>query len=307
MAVNTTPGAAKAQPVTLRLLLMVLVMVVFWSSAFAAIRVGLRAFSPAHVALLRYSVSSIVLAVYALLTRMRLPAVRDLPMVFLLGLLGFTIYNLGLNYGEETVPAGTTSLLVAAGPMWMAVLAWLFWHERLRAVGWLGIVASFAGVAIIAFGSNKGFGLNPRAVVLVLASLASSLYSLGQKPFLRRYSALQCTSYAIWAGTILMLPFAGGVWGELQHAPLATTGAIVYLGIVPGAIGYVLWAFVLSRVPTATAASFLYLVPFSAVFIAWLWLGETPSALALIGGALVIAGVVVVTRWGRPPVPKPVM
>jgi len=55
----------------------------------------------------------------------------------------------------------------------------------------------------------------------------------------------------------------------------------------------------LARVPAATAGSFLYLVPASAMLVAWVWLGEAPGPLALAGGALIIAGVILVNRWGR--------
>jgi drug/metabolite transporter (DMT)-like permease len=71
---------------------------------------------------------------------------------------------------------------------------------------------------------------------------------------------------------------------------------VIYLGIFPGALGYVCWAYVLSRLPAARAGVFLYLVPAFALLIAWLWLGEQPAAQALLGGALVVAGVVVVNR-----------
>ena len=76
------------------------VTLLLWASAFAAIRVGLRAYGPGPLALLRFLVASSVLGIYALLTRMRMPAARDLPGVFLMGFLGITVYHTALNYGE---------------------------------------------------------------------------------------------------------------------------------------------------------------------------------------------------------------
>ena len=277
----------------------VAITVVTWGSAFAGIRAGLAAYSPAHLALLRFSVASLALAAYAAATRMPLPKARDLPLVALLGFVGLTLYNLALNYGELTVTAATASLLIATTPVWMALLATLLYRERLRLLGWLGIGLAFVGVAIIALGGGQGVRLETRALAILAAALASCAYSLGQKRLLVRYNALQCTAWAIWAGTLFLLPFASGLPSQITHAPLEATLAVVYLGVVPAALGYVMWAYVLARLPAAAAGSFLYLVPATATLIAWLWLGEAPAAVTLLGGALVMGGVIVVNRWGR--------
>jgi drug/metabolite transporter (DMT)-like permease len=276
--------------------------VIFWGSAFAGIHAGLEAYTPAHLALLRYLVASLALACYAALTSMPLPRPRDVPGVALLGFLGIAFYNVALGYGQVTIPAGTASLLIASTPIWMALLAAAVYGERLRPWGWAGIGVSFAGVAMIGLGTRAGLGIDPRAVAVLAAALASGLYALGQKPFLARYSAPQCTAYAIWAGTLLLLPFCRGLPGELQAAPAVTTLAVGYLGVFPAALGYLTWAYVLARVPAPRAGSCLYLVPAIAMLTAWLWLGEVPPALSLVGGVLVVGGVAVVNgrRQSRP-------
>jgi len=299
MAERSTSGIARGQETAVRAAAAVAVTVVCWGSAFAGIRAGLRAYSPAHLALLRYIVASLALGAYAVATRMALPRWRDVPGLALIGLVGIAFYNIALNYGEKTIPAGTASLLIASTPIWMALLATVAFHERLRPAGWLGIGLSFLGATTIGLGTGSGLRMDPRALVVLAAAVAGSLYSLGQKPYLARYSALQCTAYAIWAGTLFLLPFGRGLLRQVAAAPLSATAAVAYLGIFPAAVGYLTWAYVLARVPAARAGSFLYLVPAMAMLVAWLWLGEVPAALALGGGVLVIAGVVLVNRWGR--------
>lgn len=67
--------------------------------------------------MLRFLVASTVLAIYALIMRIRLPAWRDLPRIALCGLVGIAGSNLALNTGEQTVTAGAASLLVNTGPI----------------------------------------------------------------------------------------------------------------------------------------------------------------------------------------------
>lgn len=280
------------------------VALIFWASAFAGIRAGLRAYAPAHLALFRYLIASVVLAIYARFAHFRRPAWRDIPALMFAGSLGITIYNLALNYGETRVTAGSASLLVSSTPIWAALLAMFVLRERLTVLGWLGVLLSFAGVALIASGEGNGIHLAPQALIILGAAMAWGIYIVIQKHFLGRYSALEFTSYSVWAGTLLMIPFGGGLFHGIRSAPWTGTLAVVYLGVFPAALASFAWAYALSHGPAGRMASFLYVIPVFATLIAWLWLGEVPQVLSLVGGGIAIAGVVVVNLWGKRPVPS---
>jgi drug/metabolite transporter (DMT)-like permease len=270
-----------------------------WASAFVGIRAALSGYSPTHLALLRYLIASLILAIYAGVKRMPLPDWRDLPALAFTGLVGIAVYNVALNTGEVSTSAGISSFLVNTAPIITALLATMFLREQLHIRGWFGILICITGVAIIAFNTSEQVRLSAGAWYVLLAALAQSLYFVWQKPYLARYNALQCTSYAVWSGTLALLIFAPGAMQDFQAASPSATLAVAYLGVFPAAVSYVTWAYTLARVPAARAASFLYLVPAVTLGIAWICLGEWPTWLALLGGAIAVSGVVIVNLFGK--------
>ncbi|MCC7370973.1 MAG: DMT family transporter [Chloroflexi bacterium] len=273
--------------------------VLLWASLFVATRAALPYYGPDHLMLLRFLCASATLGAVAVVSRPRLPTLRDLPVLAASGLLGITLCNLGVTYGARTVTAGSASMLASLGPVFSAILAVAFLHERLRRWGWAGIGVSFAGVAVIALGEGGGVRLEPGAGLLALGALAQGVSFVVQKSAFGRYGPVALISYTIWIGTLPMLLFAPGLVETIAAAPLHATVSVVYLGVVAGAFAQCIWAYALSKIPASRAASFLYLIPGLAVVFGWAYLGEMPSWLSLLGGGLTLAGVVLVNTLGR--------
>jgi drug/metabolite transporter (DMT)-like permease len=277
--------------------------VLLWASAFPAITVAVRGLGPAGLAVARLAVASAALALAAPwmggrgkagLMGVRRPKLRDLPLIALCGLAGMTGYQLLLNAGERVVPAGTASLLVATAPVYSSLLAVAFLGERSSGRHrvnrhWAGSAVALAGTALIAVSHGLGFGTS--ALIVLAAAVLQGIFHTAQKPLLARYTGFEVTAYAMWAGTVFILPWTGSLVRALPHAGGAAVGSAVFLGLAPSAAGFVLWAYAMARMDVGRVTVSLYLVPAAAIGIALVWLGQVPGPAELIGGAIALAGV----------------
>ncbi|MBY0599432.1 DMT family transporter [Bacillus bingmayongensis] len=267
--------------------------IILWGTAFPVIRFGLEAFSPEHLTLLRLLIASFVLLIFAVINKMRLPELKDIPAIFILGGLGFTVYHLALNCGEKSVAAGPASLIISVTPIFTAILALIFFGEKLRLSGWIGGVISMIGVAFLSLGGGDLLQLNSGVLFILLAAFSESLFFVFQKSYLKKYGFLAFTTYTIWAGTLFMLIFLQGIHQEIIKAPIEATLSAVYLGLFPTVLPYIALAYITSHSGASEATSSLYLTPVIAGFVAWIWLGEIPTFMAIIGGGITMLGVLI--------------
>ncbi|WP_327025304.1 DMT family transporter [Micromonospora sp. NBC_01739] len=283
------------------------ITVLLWASAFVGIRFAGHDYSPGAMALGRMLAASIALSAFVALTargrrarpaggRTGWPRGATLGLIALWGTAWFGGYNVALNAAERLVDAGTAALLVAIAPILVAVAATLVLGERLTGRLGVGVAVAFVGVALIA---ATGFTGHVDQLGVALAALSAVLYAFGvllQKRLLARVEAVTMTWLGALAGTIALLPFAPALLDELATAPQGATLGMLYLGVFPTAIGFLTWGYVLSRWTAGRTTAATYLVPPVTVGLSWMLLGEVPAPLALAGGALCLAGVVLATR-----------
>ena len=289
-----------------RALAAALVTVVVWASAFVGIRDLIGVFSPGSIALGRLSVGVLALGIVVWRTGWRPVARRDLTLIVASGISWFAIYNLALNEAERHVDAGTAAMLTNLGPIFIAVFAAVFLGETLPQRLLAGIAIAFGGAVLIGIAtSGAANGSQSSLVGILLCVAAALLYGMGvtfQKPALRNVSPLQVTWIACVTGWLICLVFTPTLVAELQTADSTRIGWLVYLGLFPTSIGFLTWTYALRRTAAGRLGATTYLVPPVAIAISWLLLGEVPPALAIVGGAACIGGVIVARsspRTGR--------
>lgn len=281
---------------SLKTRLAVVTTVVLWASAFVGIRAGLETFSPGGLALLRFLIASLCLFIIYL-HRPHAPLNwRDLAFMFLNGVIGVGVYHIALNYGELVVPSGIASFIISQSPVITAVFAILFLNEKISLYGFLGMLVCVSGMLLIACGENKEFKFYTGVTYIFISAIAGAIFSILQKPVLKKYDAIDVTTYTIWSGTLTLLIFSPQLVHDIQHASLASTLSVIYLGIFPGGIAYMTWSYVLSAMPASRAVSFLYFMPVIATLLGWAWLGEVPVILSFVGGLVALAGVWIVNH-----------
>jgi drug/metabolite transporter (DMT)-like permease len=274
-----------------------LVTVVLWASAFVGIRAAGEDLSPGALSLGRLAVGSALLGVFVLVRGGRLPGRRDWAPIVVCGVLWFGLYNLALNEAERRVDAGTAAMLVNVGPILIALLAgWLLKEGFPRALV-AGCAVAFAGVVVIGLAtSERGVAAGWGAVLCVAAAALYAGGVVAQKPLLSRASALHITWLAATVGLVVCLPFAASLVDEVGRADASSIAWMVYLGVFPTAIGFLTWAYALSRTTAGRMGATTYLVPPIAILIGWALLAESPETLAFLGGALCLGGVVITRR-----------
>lgn len=274
--------------------------VALWASAFVAIRYADRQLSPGALALGRLLVGSVALGLLVFVRREPLPRWRDLIGIAVCGVLWFGLYNVALNAAETRVDAGTAAMLVNVGPILIAIFAGWILHEGFPPRLFAGCLVSFAGAVVIGL-ATSGHGVHESlgAILCVVAAFAYAGGVVAQKPVLRHASPLVVTWLACTIGAVSCLPYAGSLVHGVAHARTSTIAWTVYLGVAPTAIGFVTWAYALSRTTAGRMGSTTYLVPPLALLFGWAFLAEVPALLVLPGGALCLAGVAVARTRGR--------
>jgi drug/metabolite transporter (DMT)-like permease len=280
----------------LRPALAVFFTILFWGTSFTGIRMALDGFSPGPLAMLRFTIASLVLWSIALVQPVAPPALRDLPRLALLGAIGITTYHLCLNFGQQTVAPGTTALLIQTAPVFTAVFAHLAGIERLRAAILPGIALALAGTAILVVGQGRTVEFTLAALAILTSAVCTAVYFLFQRDLATQLGVRAVTTWTLTFGTLPLWIFAPAAAAQLPQASPTALGALVYIGIFPAALAYLLWNWAVHQLGASRTMMFLYLSPVVAMLSEWWLIGQVPAPLALVGGVVTIAGVGWVNR-----------
>ena len=275
--------------------------VLIWSANFVVVKAAIGELGPLTFTATRYVVATITMF---LLIRLRMGAIRRptglTVRLIALGMLGFGCYQVLWTIGLTQITAGDSALIVAASPVFVALLAGAVGMDRLTPPKLAGALIAFAGVALVIAGGHElslGASLAGDALTLTAAILWAVYTVIGTR-MLRRIDPLQATAWSVLGGTLLLVPL--GIWEAVTSPPAAVTlpavAAVLYSGTLAAGTANVLVFNAIRYIGPTRASVNQLLVPVGAVILGALFLSEPIRPAQVVGGAVIILGLSLTRR-----------
>lgn len=275
-----------------------------WGGTFVGAKYVLASLTPLMGSFARYLVAVVALLVAAFALERGLPKLTrsQLAATILLGGLGVFAYNLFFMGAVHRLPASRAALIIALNPVITIVISSFVFGDRLRPHRWLGILVALTGVwIVVSHGdvlsiASAGVGLGELMMLCAVTSWA--LYTVIGRKVLAGLSPLAATNYAAIWGTLLLGLVVGPHLPELTADQFGwkVVVSLLYLGVFGTAIAFVWYYISIKKLGTAITSIFTNLVPVFGVLISVVLLGEPLLMSMLVGGAVAIAGVMMVSR-----------
>ncbi len=278
------------------------VSVLFWSLAFIAIKICLQHFDAINLTIARLFIGCLLFFSLLMVKKQKtMPTKKEIPQFLLLGLFGLIVYHLGLNYGEQFINANTASLIVSTSPLFIAIAAHFQLNERLNLYNILGIIFALLGVIIISFYGQPNATIQINyllgALAVLVSSLSGAIYTIYGKKLMKKYDPTLLTCYSFLFGSIFLLPLLNtNSLVQFSSIPSSILLPLLFLGIFPTFISYLLWYKALKTLNASTMGPTIYLIPLLSTAFSFLFLGEQITAYFVFGGAMIIVGIILVNK-----------
>jgi drug/metabolite transporter (DMT)-like permease len=307
MTTGRPADALRRHPLLVHLSL--LVTVTIWGMTFVAIKYVSERTGAPGVVMLRAGLSSLCFAVLLFVVGRgvpRMPAIVWKRMA-LLAFLGVVVNNLALAHSQPYITAALASLIVTSNPVFTTLFSRILLGEPLTRRKVSGMTVAFAGFMIVLLwgGSNAEFSADNALGVLILvcAPLGWAIYTVLSKPLLTAYEPHVVAGVTTILGGLMLAPYM--LWHVDAAADVARLGwtgwlAAFTMSVLAIFVAYTLWYRGLRRLEPSQVAVYMYLTPFFGVVAAGLMLGETITAWLLLGGATILAGVMITNSGRRP-------
>lgn len=268
-----------------------------WGSSFLWIAIGLEAFEPGLIALLRVALGA---AFLGLLPRARRGIDReDWPRVALLGLVWVAVPFTLFPVAQQWIDSSTAGMINGAMPLFTAVVAAVLLRSMPGTRQAVGLAVGFAGVVLVSLPAAGEGGSRLLGIGLALA--ATMLYGLAANlavPLQQRYGALPVVWRAQVTSVVAMLPY-GLISIPGSSFRLSSFGAILILGFLATGVALVAMAVLVGRAGATRGALAIYFIPVVATILGVLFRDETVEPIVFVGIALIIGGAWLASRRER--------
>jgi drug/metabolite transporter (DMT)-like permease len=277
---------------------------VFWGSTYLGIGIAVEQIPPAVMCAVRFLIAGTVMLAYCALTGRRIRfSSRQLGHLAAVGILLLMGGNLTLSYAERIVPTGLAALLIAVTPLCFLVLdSLLLGDHHISRRGKIGLAIGIAGVVVLIWPELRHpNALGRRELLWSLALPAGSFSWAFGSVLSKKWQTAATDPFGAIAWQMIFAGIANLIFALLVEKPSNVTwtfrgvAAILYLVVCGSWIGYTAYIWLLQHVPTSKVSTYAYVNPVVAVFLGWLVLHERIDRYILMGSAIIVASVVLVT------------
>ena len=276
----------------------------FWSSNFVVGRALHDEVPPVALAFWRWVVAAVALAPFAWrqLWADRAALQRQAGMTIVLGILGISVFNTFVYVGLGSTTATNALLLNSTIPIIIAVINWLAFSQRLTRLQTVGVAVSLSGVAVIVFRGTwaglVGLRFNAGDLWIFAAGLNWAIYTVLLRKRPQGVGALAFLLATMLVGVAVLAPAYAveSALGARIHLSLTVVAALVYIGVVPSVLAFTFWNQGVAAVGANKAGVFIHPMPVFGTALAVIFLHETVHGYQLAGIALILIGILLVTR-----------
>jgi len=282
--------------------LKLLFAMLIWGGTFTSARLLGNILEPSISAFLRFLVASVFLLILLYFKENHFPRINKKQFIYIfgMGMTGIAAYNLLFFYGLVHTEAGRGSLITATNPLLTALGATLIFKEKITAIKVMGFFLCITGAFLIISKGNISAlfdnGIGRGELAFIGCALSWATYTLIGRFMSHKLSSLAVITYASCFGTIILFFVAinHDLFNALSTLNLYTSLNLLYLSLFATVIGFVWFQDGVKALGATKAAVFIYFMPISAVFWAWLILDEKFTFILALGATLVISGIYMV-------------
>lgn len=275
--------------------------ILLWATAFPVTKLVGGTIPSIALGTIRCTSAAIFLIIVGLINHIRMPKNwRDAGLLALAGALGFGFYMIFFNIGMLTITSATSSLIIATTPVMTALAATRVYKEKLTKVGYGAIATAFLGVMVLLLW-NGVFSINIGIIWTLCAAVLFCGYNLlTRKLQAMGYTSIEIMTYAMIAAAIILIIAEPRAFATLKPAGLLNSVLAIYMGVCISAIGYFLWAKAFENAEhTSDVTNYMFMTPLLTTVLGFMMLREVPDLGTIIGGAIIIASVIVFNRKGK--------
>jgi drug/metabolite transporter (DMT)-like permease len=260
-----------------------------WGASFMFMRVAAADFGPFPLVEMRLAFGALVLTPFLWRARAQFSGMLCLRIAGI-AMMNATVPLTLFAWAAERAPAGIGAISNGMTVMFTALVAFVFFGERIGARRLIGLIIGFVGITILASGKTAGVSVAPAALAGTAASLCYGIGINLVRRYLTPYPPAAVAAAALTSGALLIAPLALWNWPHHPLPPVSWVSALL-LGVLCTGFAFVLYYRLVARIGAPRTATVTYLIPLFGVIWAWLLLGERVTLSMVLAGALILAGV----------------